>query len=225
MDLIHGLPGRTRQHWFAQLRRALALQPEHLSCYSLTFEPGTPLHAEREAGVYPGPDEEEDRALLLDTLAFLDRRGYPFYEVSNFSRDGRFPSRHNLRYWMRSPYLGFGPGAHSFTSARRRWNPSSVHAYLGADDGILENGADAETLSPAQEALEMLALGLRTARGMNLVSYRARLTEEDREKVDALIETLVRRNLALPAEDHLRLTPQGLAVADSLPALFPLPNP
>lgn len=224
LDLIYGLPERPIAHWHAQLDRVLALKPEHLSCYMLSFEAGTPLEADRIAGRFAPPAERKAEKLFLETLDRLATEGYPFYEVSNFSREGRFPSKHNDRYWTREPYLGFGPGAHSFTPPVRRWNADSLDAYLSADREEHEEGDGREILRPFEEALETLALGLRTSQGVDLDAVFALASSRARKQTQGVIDRLVSSALAHPPDPRLRLTPRGLAVADAIPLLFDFPD-
>ena len=117
LDLIYGLPGQTPDSWQQTVGHALSLEPEHLSCYGLKVEEGTPLAARVAAGeVLPDDDTQAD--LYLWTVERLKQAGYVQYEISNFAKPG-YESRHNLRYWLTQPYIGFGPGAHSDFGGRR----------------------------------------------------------------------------------------------------------
>ena len=111
LDLIYGLPGQTMESWKATVEHALSLIPQHLSCYGLKVEEGTPL-ARRVAEGEVLPDDDQQADLYLWTVGRLERAGLPQYEISNFAKPG-YESRHNLRYWLTRPYIGFGPGAHS----------------------------------------------------------------------------------------------------------------
>ena len=117
LDLIYGLPGQTMDSWKATVEHALSLIPQHLSCYGLKVEEGTPL-ARRAAEGEILPDDDQQADLYLWTVGRLERAGYPQYEISNFAKPG-YESRHNLRYWLTRPYIGFGPGAHSDFGGRR----------------------------------------------------------------------------------------------------------
>ena len=136
LDLIYGLPGQRRPAWFTDLRRALAYQPEHLSCYMLTLEPGTPLAERHRFGRFRPAPEARVAELFMATSEFLAGRGYLHYEVSNFARCGPSGcrqarvSRHNSKYWSHAPYLGFGPAAHSFLPPKRFWNHRDVARYV-----------------------------------------------------------------------------------------------
>ena len=119
LDLIYGLPGQTLESWQATVAQAVALQPQHLSCYGLKVEEHTPLArglARGEFSLLPSGDDQADR--LLWTAERLARAGFVQYEISNFARPG-YESQHNLRYWLTRPYLSFGPGAHSDFGGRR----------------------------------------------------------------------------------------------------------
>ena len=110
LDLIYGLPGQTMEGWEKTLSDAVGLHPEHLSCYGLKLEEGTPLY--RRQGELTFPDEDMQADMYLYTVEFLKQCGYEQYEISNFAKPG-FASRHNLKYWLMQEYAGFGPGAHS----------------------------------------------------------------------------------------------------------------
>lgn len=170
MDLIYGLPGQDMGSWRETVEQVLALKPEHLSCYGLKVEEGTPL-AERVARGerLPGDDLQADQYLW--TVERLAQAGYRQYEISNFARPG-YQSRHNLKYWMGKPYLGFGPGAHSDFGARRYSFVRDLDTYI---QGVLEGGTviDESELIPKQERCgEYIMLRMRTTRGIEEWEYR-----------------------------------------------------
>lgn len=166
LDMIFGIPGQSLEEWQDELERSLDLEPDHLSCYQLTFEPGTPLEAARRRGaITPNPDETL-RDMLLWTRSRLADAGYPSYEISNFAKPGR-SCRHNLAYWRGDNYVGVGPGAASHRDGRRATNLRPLEAYVQA---IAESGCasfDAEVLSPVARAREAVWLGLRTRDGFD----------------------------------------------------------
>jgi oxygen-independent coproporphyrinogen III oxidase len=165
IDLIYAVPFQSRESWLETLRRGLALGPDHISTYCLTFEEGTLLWRRRAEGRVP----EVERDLQWDQLdaacAELDSAGFRRYEVSNWSRPG-FESRHNFAYWRCRPVYGAGAGAHSYATdgngARRWWNVARPREYIAA----LEPMADGEELSFRKSVAESLMLGLRTVDGM-----------------------------------------------------------
>lgn len=136
IDLMSALPGQTYEEWMYSLEKAVSLQPEHISAYSLILEDGTPLKRDYEAGKLPEvPDEDLDRKMYHDTKTFLAGYGYHRYEISNYAKDG-FESRHNSGYWMEHPYLGVGLGAASYfvlrDGRRIRWNDTrDFEKYCG----------------------------------------------------------------------------------------------
>ena len=138
LDLIYGLPGQTTDSWRQTVEHALALEPEHLSCYGLKVEEGTPLAARVAAGEIL-PDDDAQAGLYLWAVERLEQAGYRQYEISNFARPG-FESRHNLCYWRLQPYIGFGPGAHSDFGGRRYSWVQDLEGYLR---GVLVGGGTA----------------------------------------------------------------------------------
>ena len=129
LDLIYGAPGETLTDWRAALDAALALQPDHVSAYALIVEQGTALARRIRCGALPGPDDDlqADQYDLADEL--LGSAGYGWYEVSNWARDERHRSRHNLSYWTGQDWWGVGPGAHSHVGGVRWWNVKHPAAY------------------------------------------------------------------------------------------------
>ena len=138
LDLMYGLPGQSLEAWTRTLETALSFTPEHLSGYQLTYggrdARRTPLARRAARGELSLPDEEAQREFFLLTANFLKARGYRHYEVANFARQEKlsYCCRHNLKYWTRTPYLGLGPGSHSFQGGRRWWNVASVGDYCAS---------------------------------------------------------------------------------------------
>jgi oxygen-independent coproporphyrinogen-3 oxidase len=165
VDLIFGTPGETMASWRRTLEEAVALEPDHLSCYALTVEPGTPLGRRVAAGLFPEPDPDAQADMFQTAIRFLGARSYTHYEVSNWCRPG-FECRHNLGYWRREAYLGLGAGAHSYRDGRRWWNVRPPAAYIeSADAGRLPVGGE-ERLGRAEARLEEVFLALRTNEGV-----------------------------------------------------------
>lgn len=216
IDLIHGLPHQTLEHWDAQLGEALDLEPEHLSSYALTYEPGTPLTRDRDAGAIEELDDETCRELLIHAHHRLDRGGLEGYEVSNFARSPQTRSRHNQKYWNGNPYLGLGPGAHSFRDGVRTWNRRSTPAYLERLESGQSPGEDEEHLTPEQRRLELLFLGLRQRGGLELARFEALTGEALETTRSEELDSLRERGLARLESGWLRLTLEGLVVADSV---------
>jgi oxygen-independent coproporphyrinogen-3 oxidase len=204
LDLIWGPPGQTPAQWLDQLRQAVDLGPDHLSCYQLTVEPDTPLGRRARTQDLGLPDESRSRELFSQGSGFLIGQGYEHYEVSNFARPGR-RSLHNQKYWTGAPYLGLGPAAHSFLGRRRWWNPSDIGAWRENLDAKPEG----EILTGEQRRLERIYLGLRTADG-----FPAELAADRTGRLEALAAD----GLINLGHGRVRPTTAGLALADRLAA-------
>ncbi len=215
LDLIYGLPGQTMGRWRATVGHALTLEPKHLSCYGLKVEEGTPLCRQAAAGEVSLPDDDAQAELYLWTVERLERAGFIQYEISNFALPG-YESRHNLRYWLTRPYLGFGPGAHSDFGERRYSFVRDLDGYI---DGVLRGGPilDSQELIPLEErGSEYLMLRLRTGLGVEEWEYRG----EYRMNFTPIEESLRRFQAQGWAEKtgggRWRLTPRGFLVSNRL---------
>lgn len=170
LDLIFALPGQSLATWHHSLQRALDLGPEHLSLYSLTIEPETPLHREVAAGRLHPCDEELEREMLLAGKETLEAAGYDHYEISSYARPGR-TARHNRHYWSGLPYLGLGPAAHSFAGGERWWNSRDLHRYITEAAAGRIAPAGREHIGRNEAMGERLLLGLRRAEGVDLAAW------------------------------------------------------
>lgn len=215
IDLMYCLPGQTEKGWLENLTEALTFHPTHISCYELTIEKATSFGRMEEKGALKTPSEEQGRNLFLLTSRFLEENGFVHYEISNFARGSRFRSRHNLKYWHHVPYLGLGPGAHSFQNGTRWWNPRSVKGYCDKLLKGLKPIEGFETLSDEQLRLERIFLGLRTTDGVNIEN--ALNGAQKNEALNKMIET----NLITINGDRFIPTKNGFLMADRLPLLFP----
>lgn len=214
LDLISGLPGQRQRDWLRQLEGAVRLRPEHLSCYGLTVEPGTPLERSLDLGEYALPSEKEQGQMYVYGAEYLESQGYLQYEVSNFARMG-FACRHNLGYWQGRDYLGLGPSAVSTLGRRRFTNPRYMDAYDAAVRGGFA-GLDFEELDDAARLREMVMLSLRTTEGLDLVRYR-KLSGRDLLKDEArLMQGLRQNDLVRIKKGRLSLTKTGMLVSNSI---------
>jgi oxygen-independent coproporphyrinogen-3 oxidase len=214
LDLIYGLPGQTEGTWFRTLKKAVSFRPEHLSCYQLTLEPGTPLGEKQARGEIKPLGEEAEVALFLATSQFLEERGYRHYEISNFARGEAYCSRHNRKYWRHAPYLGLGPAAHSFDGRGRWWNCRSLAEYCRRLAEGQAPVAGRETLTGEQLRLEALSLGLRTREGVDLAVVRQSAGWE------RVLAELQSAGLVAVAGNRVLPTRQGFLIADRLPLCF-----
>jgi len=165
LDLIFALPAGQRRDWSRDLEAALALEPTHLSLYGLTVEPHTPLGRWVERGSTLAGSDERYAEEFLAADARLTSAGFEHYEVSNYSRPGH-RARHNSAYWLRAPFLGLGPSAHSGWERNRRWNLREWSAWEQAISAGKNPVAGEEVLNDDALQLEQLYLGLRTTAGV-----------------------------------------------------------
>lgn len=174
IDLIFGIPGQSDASWEEDLVRALDLLPDHVSAYALSPETGTPLHASLLRGELRMPPDEEVAQMYETARRILSSAGYRQYEISNFARPGH-ESRHNVKYWKRDGYAGFGPSAHGLLFPRgmarhgfRTANPPSLGEYRGAIRAGRLPWAEAGPVSPEDAWKEHLIFGLRMTEGVDL---------------------------------------------------------
>ena len=201
VDFIYGLPGNSR---FSSLDFRLV---SHVSSYALTVEPTTALARQVEQGRVALPDEDELVRQYYDMCNLLENNGLFQYEVSNFARPG-FLSRHNSRYWDRTPYLGLGPSAHSCDGYRRRWNSA-----MAAGNGTWRV-EDEETLTAADACNELLMTSLRTTAGLHV----NQVPEAYRSQVVRKMQRYLECRWIVAEEDCYRPTREGLLYADGMAA-------
>lgn len=211
LDLIYGTPGETLASWRATLDAALSVGPEHVSCYALIVESGTPLARRIERGGLPAPDDD----LMADEYALADEAlgaaGLNWYELSNWSRPGH-ECRHNVVYWQSGDWLGVGPGAHSHVREgpgdRRWWNHKQPNRWASAIARGEAPVAGAEQIGATEAHEERVLLELRLATGLALDA----LTPTEA----ARLPSLVADGLAAVIDDHLSLTLTGRLLADKV---------
>ncbi len=220
LDLIYGLPNQSRKHWLKDLKKAVSFEPEHLSCYMLTYEKGTLLHERRKEGRFTPLDEDMVRRLFEDTISFLKEAGYAQYEISNFSRTKAFRSRHNRKYWSHVPYIGLGPSAHSFIRPIRWWNYHSLKDYLHALESGLLPISNAEDLNPNQLMLESIFLGLRTSSGIGTLSFKKEYGIDFLHHFSPILKKLQARNLLSVSDECCALTMEGMIFSDTIAKMF-----
>jgi len=211
LDLIFGLPGQTETAWLNSLKQALSYKPEHISCYQLTYEEGTPLSLMRDQGLVTPCEEDRAERMFLSTSRLLEDNGYVHYEISNFALGDENRSRHNRKYWSHTPYLGLGPSAHSFKERRRWWNVPSLETYCAALAQGSSPVEDTESLTGDQLELEAIFLGLRTKEGFPVKIL------GDGHDYDEKLLNLEHGGFIIVRNGRVRPTMKGFLVADSLP--------
>lgn len=221
IDLIYGLPGQSMDRWIGDLTTAISFEPQHLSCYMLTIEPGTPMERYREAGEFQPPEESHTIALFDKTHSFLRKNGYIHYEISNYAASECYRSRHNMKYWTFSPYAGFGPGAHSFNGRDRRcWNYRSVTDYLKFIALGRLPTADIEKLTMEQQITEAIYLGLRLTEGIRPATVESRFGVDFEKLFGPGIRYLEEEGMAFYTEDRFHLTEKGIHFADGIASML-----
>ena len=217
LDLIYGLPSQTRTDWTDTLGRALALQPDHLSCYGLKLEPGTPM-ARDYAGSPILPDDDEQADMYLYTVETLERYGYRQYEISNFAKPG-FESKHNLKYWLLQDYMGFGPGAASCAGGVRYSYEKDLQKYISGVQSGESILAECEKVDLLGRAAEYLMLGMRTVRGISAKEYH-NLYRSDFAPLEELLQEFARKGWAVEESGRWHFTPSGFLLSNMLIGLM-----
>lgn len=209
LDLIYGLPDQDMASWLDTLNKAIALAPEHLSCYGLKVEEGTPLARQAELGLEL-PDGDDQADFYLAAVDRLRQAGYHQYEISNFSKPGK-ESRHNLKYWRMEEYAGFGPGAHSDFGGVRYGYVRDIDSYIAGRLVLSES----ETDSTLARDYEYVMLSLRTAAGIDRQTFEKRYRQRF-QPMEVLFEQYEKAGLASRTEGGWRLTPKGFLVSNSI---------
>lgn len=208
IDTMFSLPGQTLESWINTLQKVKTISPEHVSCYSLIVEPGTPF-ASMNLDL---PDEETDRQMYHTAKDILN--DYTRYEISNFAKRG-LECRHNLKYWTRMPYIGFGCGAHSQIEHKRFSNVYKIEDYI-------QNpfAKETETLSPNDEISEYMFLGLRLKEGVNKQKFKTLFNRD----IDTLYKDVINKHIKagtlISDSTHIALTDRGIDVSNSVMADF-----
>lgn len=211
IDLMCAIPNQTKESFSENLKKAFSLNPQHISCYSLILEEGTPLFEEYEKGTLILPDEDTEREIYDFACAQLEKHGYGQYEISNFAKPG-YRSRHNIKYWQCEEYIGIGLSAHSYLNGIRFSNTDDFSSYIKGE--FLSGESDA--LSKEDKMSEYMFMGLRMTEGVTKMSFRQRFNE-DLEKVfgNPLLKF---KNMGMIEEenDTIRLSKRAISVSNQI---------
>lgn len=219
IDLMFALPGQDRATWRRTLEGTLALGPEHLSCYSLIVEEGTPFGDAFARGRLTLPSEDEELAMYEEAIALLSEAGYEHYEISNFARPG-YSSRHNAIYWRVEPYLGLGPGAHGFIDGVRYSNvrlPAEYAQRLEAGDAPIAWSAP---VSQDEAMDDVMIFGLRMLAGVERERFRRRFGVDVTQVYPDELARLQAAGLIEVCEERIRLSQRGLPLGNQVFAAF-----
>lgn len=220
-DLIFGLPGQTREEFLDDVKNLVSLSPQHISAYSLMYEPGTALTVLRDRGRISPVDEAVSVAMFNDLSDEARKAGYSRYEISNYSRPG-FESHHNNLYWRGAPYLGLGPSAHSYDGrSTRRFNPPDIKGYLKRFGSTAEVEEDTkfygeESLTDEELREEFILTRLRLKEGFSLVDYERRFGGEKRKHLEQRLIPLLERGDVTMSNGNVSLTEEGIMKSDSI---------
>jgi oxygen-independent coproporphyrinogen-3 oxidase len=218
LDLMFALPNQTFEHWKANLDIAVSLNTDHISAYSLIFEPGTPLHTMLQQGKVKKQDEERDVEMYDYAISFLAQHGYEQYEVSNFAKSDAKGSKyclHNCIYWQGDEYVSLGPSAHGYIAGTRYWNAKSLKRYTDTvRSGILPI-TNSETLTEKERMFERAFLELR-ARGIRKPDFMSDFGVSLNSALAPILHDFERDGLLRNMEDRITLTPKGYAVCDAI---------
>ena len=208
IDLMFSIPGQSLADWESTLRHAVSLKPEHISAYNLTYEEDTTFFESLKNGTYAeNEDKDADHYHLAEEI--LTAAGFDHYETSNYAQPGHH-SQHNQGYWEGADYLGLGPSAVSTIRGVREKNVPDTAAYIRQVNSIGNAIHETEALTPAQRRIELIALGLRTTRGIPLELLDAASLEK--------ANTLASENLVHIGEGRLHLTRLGRPLVDPIAA-------
>lgn len=197
LDLMFALPGQSLRAWEANLDRALALEPEHLSLYCLTLEPNTPFYRQQLRGQLIQPDEDDQVEMYDLARDRMEAAGFAHYEISNFAKPGR-ESQHNLAYWRAESYAGYGPGAVGFVDGVRTTNWKHPERYVAAIDAGDDPAYEREPIDETTHRVEQVMLGLRLSEGIAAeIAIPAGLSE------------MLRRGWIETVDERVKLTREG----------------
>lgn len=232
LDLIYGLPDQPVEKWRATLERVIALQPDHISAYSLQIEPRTALLRWVQNGRVPDPDEDDVAAMYELAQEMLAQAGFEHYEISNWARCRNQEardishathnvSRHNLVYWHNEPYFGFGCGAHSSYEGKRYSNVLHPREYIERIGEKGEAVVEVEEIDRALEMGETLMLGLRLIEeGVERAHFKDRFGVELNEVYGVAIERLIEQGLLESDSERIRVTARGRLLGNRVFAEF-----
>jgi len=209
IDLMFALPNQPREIWLSTLKQALECQPTHLSCYGLTYEEDTPFFKSLAEGVWK-KNEEDEIWMFSETEEVLAEAGLPFYEISNFARNG-FESNHNQAYWLGKDYLGVGPSAYSTVGHARWQNLRDTREYISGIRSGTSTKTEVERLSPEIKRKERWMFGLRMRNGIAM---------DELQEFSTVIDKMILEGLLNLESQRVRLSSKGRLVADCIAEYF-----
>jgi oxygen-independent coproporphyrinogen-3 oxidase len=220
MDLITAFPGLTVKNFENSLRQTVSLNPEHISCYSLIFEKGTPFYDRWRTGEMEPLNPDESVPFLDVCGEVLSGDGYTAYEISNYVINEKLRCQHNLKYWNHESYLGFGPSAHSFISPVRWKNHQFLSKYIKTLKDLQLPIIEEEKLSQQTLEFEYIFLRLRLREGLDQTDFRRRFQDNFSDKYEKNISRLIDAGMIEQNQDYFRLSQRGWLLADEIAGSF-----
>ena len=214
IDLMFGFPGQTLADLVSDIEKALSLNVEHISIYSLMYDEGTPMKQMLDNGEIKEIDEDI-YIIMYNTMAdMLESHGYEHYEISNFAKPG-FKSRHNSSYWHDIPYIGIGAGAHSYDGEKRSSNICDIHKYISSiGKGIIP--CESEVLSERDHFNDLVTTALRTREGLDMSYVKEKFGTEYIDHIHKTAHRHLANGLLSADKGHLHLTRSGIAISDTV---------
>lgn len=213
LDLIYAIPKQTESQLLHDLHRAIALNPTHLSCYSLTYELGTPLRIRLERGEVQTIEHELEASMFEAVQTELCKKGYLQYEISNFAKAG-YECAHNIAYWKNKSWWPFGPSASGHVNRRRWKNTPSISQYINGD--AMPTVTDVELLSPDDSAGESFMLGLRLLEGMEEAWVHRLIEQSNNRWRESVLHKYIQEGFLHWQSGYLAFTAKGLRFADTV---------
>ena len=215
VDLMFAIPGQSYEGWIENLRTVAALEPEHISAYSLIVEEGTPF-SKRQLDL---PDEDTEYRMYEDVAAVLGEYGYHQYEISNYAKTG-LECRHNEGYWQRKDYLGLGLGAASLLGKERFTNTADMQEYLQNSGSLEKIRKDREVLTREDEMAEFMFLGLRMTKGVSKSEFQEYFGTSIEKIYGVVLEKYKKQGLLIEEKDRIFLSREGIHVSNAVMADF-----
>lgn len=216
IDLIFALPKQKIEDWIYSLDKAIELKPEHISIYNLTYEKGTPFYGKKKAGKLIGHNEETELLFYKTAIDKLQKNGYIQYEISNFALSSNLVSKHNIKYWNHTHYLGFGPSAHSFWENKRWSNNASIENYISSLSQSTYPDRFEEIIDKQTKEFERIFLNLRTNAGLNITEFDNQFQCSFMDKYKSEVDKLLHADLARIEDNTIYLTSEGLYICDEI---------
>lgn len=215
VDLMFGIPDQKLEEWMETLKKVVELNPEHISCYSLIVEEGTPFYKLYEKGDLKLPSEDVERDMYRYAVEFLKNKEYHQYEISNFAKENK-ECIHNLTYWGLEEYIGCGLAAHSFLNGYRYSNVCNIEDYIKLinEDGNVKLETYKNLTKDTME--EFMFMGLRKIKGINIDEFYKRFHKDIYEVYGDIIKKYSNKGLIIEKQDNIFLSPRGIELSNSV---------